>query len=102
MARRALERQIEPSDIRRHHAGRVRSACRGVRGTGQTSERNRAGNYGGANLLSPVTHLHKPASDLRRGPRIRLYNGLLPSRFRTDNAEAPAMEPSQAASLSKI
>src|SRR5262245_32668946 len=89
MARRSLEWEVEPNEIRRRDAGCVSSACWRIHGNGQITKRNDAGGRGAANPFSHVTHLHKASSDLRQAPRISQDNGLLPAKFRTGGPSRP-------------
>src|SRR5215510_16609513 len=89
MARRSLEWEVEPNEIRRRDAGCVSRACRRTHRIGQITKRNDAGGRGAANPFSHATHLHKASSDLRQAPRICQDNGLLPAKFRTGDRPGP-------------
>src|SRR5439155_14222166 len=75
MARRALERQVEPDEIRRRDAGRVSRDCRRIHASGEVTKRNGAGSGCAANPFSHVTHLRKASSGLRPARTICRNNG---------------------------
>jgi len=90
MARRALERQVEPNEIRRRDAGRVSRDCRRIHASGEITKRNGAGSGCAANPFSHVTHLHKASSGLRQARMICRNNGLASLKFATNpGAEWP-------------